>query len=421
LKRLLQDIKKYRWFLLVGFGVLVAGRWFYNRGKPERIMDLERLPQSIKDGTVYTLHRNPLNYEVTINAVSADNGSVKSLAKEDIAEWDVHNVAVHGDTIRYIRSYRPMERGTLRPSAAQPSGIGSPTPGAARARPAPRLPIIKTMPKGGGTPREFPIRPPSSTFEIVGDTMYWIDYKPDDVKQIKEGGENIEVHYPRSDVVLTPLGGGPERRFTDVALRSTRLMPVENAVYWSVTRPDVDGEVDVYRASPNDTKPAVLTHFKGNPPPTELAGRIYWIEVNNSEKPGAPPPEIVIVSAKSDGSDKQILYKLVTRRSDTGVLEWNVTQLNAYGGRLYALVSKSADRSLVVGKRPATLYQFIPGKSKELEKVYDFPEHVAMNNPFDNGYYYYTVVEERENMFDFTSSGLYLRRVPTLYRYHLPN
>ena len=38
----------------------------------------------------------------------------------------------------------------------------------------------------------------------------------------------------------------------------------------------------------------------------------------------------------------------------------------------------------------------------------------------DGGYYYYMVVEERESLFDFSSSGLYLRRVPVLYRYKLP-
>src|SRR5205823_6481260 len=110
-----------------------------------------------------------------------------------VTEWDVRNLTVQGNAIRYELFYRPLA-GNLRPPIPAPARAGPVTPPAARSRPAPRRPIIKTLPKAGGVPTEMPVQPPSNNFQIVGDNFCWIDYKPDEVKQVKENGEDVEVH-----------------------------------------------------------------------------------------------------------------------------------------------------------------------------------------------------------------------------------
>ena len=119
-----------------------------------------------------------------------------------------------------------------------------------------------------------------------------------------------------------------------------------------------------------------------------------------------------------DGTGKRIIFKRTSQTIATGQAAVTFSNLKEHNGYLYVLVGKTPDRTSADKSHPASLLRYKPGGPEELRTAYEFREHVVTTTFYDEDYYYYDVLEERENWFSF--SDIYIKRVPVLFRQRLP-
>ncbi len=417
MKRFREDIRKYRWIILASLGIFLLGRWAYSLGKPQPVMDLPTPAQLVHDGVVYLTVRDPYEEKVYIRAKSTSGGSLRTLATQYVTDAAIMSLTAVDDGIYYVVARRPGRRlGNNQPPVL--GGSARRLPKDSQVSAVARVPRLCKVPVNGGAITNLPVEFKGGAV-IAGDWLYWVDQRQDKppAVPVKEGETEIPV--PQSDIVMVPLRGGPERRISNAAIQRTRLQSNGHTVFWTQPQPGPDEKNYLYCVT--DGGPALhrIAGYSGAGVPVLVGGSIYWLEqVEDSGKNG-DTPESRVVTAKLDGNDTRVLFKKMTDRTPTGLPKWSFTRVSANKGFLYIVAAKAFDRTSSDRNHPATLLRYKPGGPEELQKVYDFSDHVALPTFFDGDDYYFTVLEERQNWFSL--SDLNITRVNVLFRYRLPD
>ena len=287
MKRLLQDIRKYRWVLLSCLGVFLVGRWAYSYGRPHAVMDLPSPVLDVHKGIVYVSVRDPESYRVDIKSSDGSGGSLRTLATEDTTEFEIRSFTATDDGLFYILAPRRMRPDPSRLPAAPNAGpvrnlLSMTNPRAARAS----VPRLRKIPLAGGAISDAPVQLRAGAV-IAGDSLYWVESRPDKVSA--EPGKSEEAPRPQSDIVMVPLKGGAERRLANVAFERTRLQVNGKGVFWIVRHQDANQTEDLYGVTGSDMQPIRVTDYQGAGLPSIVAGKLYWLgDVDGDPKTNTP-------------------------------------------------------------------------------------------------------------------------------------
>jgi hypothetical protein len=402
--------------ILAGLGVFLIGRWAYSLGKPQTVIDLPSPVQAVHNGRIYLTVRDSYSDNVYIRSVNSSGGSMRTLATQNISGAAITNLTATDDWVYYMLARRPGRQ----PSGNLPPMLGADALRAPRNSQSPvpmRLPRLCKVPTTGGPIAQVPVEIRGGAV-IAGDWLYWVDQRPDKAPAVPAKEGETEIGTPQSDIVMSPIRGGPERRIPNAAIQRTRLQTNGNTVFWTVPQPGPDEKSDLFCLTDGGPAHHRIAGYTGTGAPVLLDGSIYWLQQGEDTGKEGEAPESRVISAPLDGNGTRILFRKMTDKIPTGQPKWSFTRISVHKGYLYVLAAKAFDRTSSERSHPATLFRYKPGGPEDLQKVYDFTDHVALPTFFDGDDYYYTILEERQNWFSL--SDLYINRVNVLFRYHLP-
>jgi hypothetical protein len=431
-----------RWVLLAGCFLFFGARWLFLHGKPERLRDMPLpggAPLFIRGEQGYYLASEtslpPPKYKIlqriynttsllgvvgsksyTLRALPIYGGPEQIIAEDLRPNLIFHRIQITNDTLLYLayseKEIRPL---TWEKWGNLASGKKYKTTESlffSRAS-------LHALPLAGGVPvdilpgRQFTIA--ANTEEAVcltRDSVYWIEIDP---------GQK-PVASCASLKVMARNGGEPQTLMRGLSPYANLKVEANGAeTVWMFVPDGTDrfSARKIYRVSAADNRSQLFadnqtSSFSRNFFPATLQDRVYW--KRTVALPELPPIyQEEIHSAKADGSDQ--------RRDDSAVVSTNAflreaASFYAHKGALYTL------RYVQEKPRPnqsnRALLRVEPGSPGRIYEVFRFPRGAGAPL-FEGDYVYYTVDEERENIWDWSQEGLAPVLTRTLCRYRLPD
>jgi len=425
MKRLREDLQRYRWHLIAACAAFMLARWWILRGKPERLMDVPHELLAIRGGQVYWIEKDSKQENMVVVRASVSGGSRREIGREDIRGAEVRNATVTDTGIFYLLLRPPsgLTRNSPQSALGLPGGMLPPPGDVVPPRPnaSMRMPraTLRYLPLSRGGPQIARPDLQSASIAIVSNTLYWVEVQPNERARVADRAGRRAAPIPRSRLMAMPLQGGRPRTMATGLYPDTELYAGQEGVCWMMPPRSSPSRGDLCCLRAADAKPLVLRDYDGRPP-VESGGRLYWIERIYQGNPGLAISRLLrtnLVSMNADGSDRRTLLTLPT--SENTALAYS--RLAAHRGRLYVLIAEHITRANPTHNHRAVLYRLTQTSPPALETVYKFPQHSMAEHFFDEGYYYFTILEDRENVFDWSPSGLFVERTPVLYRYRLPD
>jgi hypothetical protein len=419
MQRLHDDIRQCRWLLLTLPLMFLVLRWWYLRGRPERIGDLRGgYGRMIYAGNVYWFDaRTP--GALVVRSRSLSGGEPVEVGRDVAHGAEFRPVAVTRTGIYYlVERLGPVPREKLS-SLRFASGPWLLSVRQGMFEPA-EFPVmwharLRRMPLRGGAVKEYPWpvdRMDTGQSErrrraaVLHDRIYWVCDRPaGTISRLYSGPQPRLIVGARADLLSAPVEGGePVCLARDLQPRGSVLASTQ-AVLLVVPRDAPDLRADIYRCA-GAGPPTVMRGFLGTFPLVDLEGRLYWVQETS-----IMPLRQDIMSMRPDGSDRRVHLRIdpdqtvgpVGRLATDGRYLYFVrTEPSKNGGLRHAfcrLDPRSADR--------VQLITYLPGG------------HSPMT--FDGQAAYFTEIEERDGWLDWTATGLNMNYVPVLYRIRLPS
>lgn len=272
------------------------------------------------------------------------------------------------------------------------------------------------VPLEGGPAHQFPVVIPGEHRVVIGRECFWIRGQPDRLEPVLHPDRFHRFRsIPRSEVVATPLEGGPTRVLASRVPWGTDLQAAGGYLLWLSEQAGSSYPV-LHSYRPGDSRVTVLRRFPSTEVPEVHDGRFYWMA---GRIPGLPTPSpgepTGLVSARPDGSDRRVIVDIDAEPS----LQTPARVLGGNQGSLYCTfqtLSRFRGRPAMV----PVLCRIRAGHNGPLERVKELPPETQILS-FDGHYCYFVVAEHPENWFDWSREGVGVQNVRVLYRCRLPD
>jgi hypothetical protein len=268
---------------------------------------------------------------------------------------------------------------------------------------------FRAVPVSGGEPRDL-VTLQTDNVKLVGRYAFWIRSVPDEETLVTRGDEEWMEQVGSSELYLTNLTTGAEKRIDGGLPAGTTLTRGESGVFWARLRPYPDTSRDLFYCSAATGRVLPLGQLRKGVAaawPVELSETLYWFVVGNGL-------DDRLMAADLDGGNVRPISGLADLRL-SGVPGRN---LGVYHGSLFCLVRDISRRPLE--RAPVLLTRIQPARPNPFEVVRKLPPQ-SENFNFDDGYLYYDCVEaERGLIQSLTGDDAGGRLVNPLYRIPLP-
>jgi hypothetical protein len=442
-------IHRYHRILFAGCAVFFLARWAFQQTRIERLMDLPADDLiTIRDGSVYFRVRYPqdvrraepdpagkrepavmrwefVSTPFTVRTTPVTGGRRRLLGEDKrramyyvaprITENGIAYLAYNGEQTRMLRA-RLSAPGIQRRSDGRLTYVQA---------------QLYTVPFSGGPPvaaaPDLTLRtvlhpafmlPP---YVVIGDTLLWLEADLDANLVPRNARRNAQGSITDAPLRLlkVPLRGGTPQVIVAGLPKETGLHATTEAVWWMVPGKTEGSGPDIYRLSIHEERPqCVLKNAVNREFPLEAGGRIYWRRDKSSDPEWRSGAALLasldseIVSAAPDGSDGHVVYA-------DAESPFPLT-LYAHAGKLYFSQVEKTARNRADSSLRTVLYRLEPGSPSRKKRVMALPRDGILSR-FDGDYVYFTLVEQRENVFDWSREGLLPTFVPVLYRCRLPD
>lgn len=333
------------------------------------------------------------------------------------------------------------------PVAARPYLLYLSELGSASTGSAPHLhAILRTLrrqPLAGGPPVD--IRAGVSTgFVTAAGFCYWVEKRSGPAPSSPElrigtaagMGKRPAILRPSACRLLScPISGGAVRVIARIP-QDSRLYPGNKGIYWTLGSANSSARQDLAYASADGNCERLIPDYTGNTGPLELRNRLYWIEDRPEGQPpdpnpdggdsqtvtvkssgvSAPPPHPSprqrIISVLPDGSQRIVVLDQSGKEKDRLLVG-----LGEHSGKLYFWSVPRASSGNDQQNTPV-LCRIAPETRGSYTRVAPLPRAEGPGC-FDGSYFYYAATENRENWWDWSSSGLTTRVVSRVFRLRL--
>lgn len=272
------------------------------------------------------------------------------------------------------------------------------------------------VPLDGGPVHPLPLVVPTDRPVVIGRECFWIRGQPDRLEIVSHSDRSRTFRsIPRSELVVTPLEGGPTRVIASGVFQGTFLQARGGYLLWTGQGGSGGRVLCSYR--PGDSGVTVLHRFSGSEVPEVHDGRFYWMVDRHpgSPVPGSPDPA-GLISALPDGSERRVVIDMDTDPS----LQQPARLLGPHRRSLYGIfVTPARSRSSGGTALVLMLCRILPGHPTPVEKLKELPVQTG-TALLDGDYCYFEVLEHHEDWWDWSQNGLSGKDIRVLYRCRLP-
>lgn len=408
-----------------GMALFFAARWVFQQGRPERLRDLSldlNPPLAIRREQLLTSDlesfrplplKHPTNkLRVGINgtdvvrmqSLPVKTGSLHVIGEDRRRGFIFQRLQLTSETLYYLAF--PVAQAKVRTWKYKAPGSKTEFSNALSVAPASLMSLSLT----GGAPVEvlpgIPLMVSGITQRavgVVGENVYWIEI--DIARQPLQACADLKMINRKTRSVQTLLSGISPHSFLMVEENNTDTV-------WVNVPAGPDGNsrgVDVYRIAVADNQPRLFIQNSENYyfRPVTYRGRVYWVRSLFSSATTRLHTE-EIWSAALDGSDQKVICSTNSSQSATTLY---VDRTGLYKDGLTSEPARPNRSNRVLTR----LSPEAPNRSVE---VLRFPLKAGQSF-FDGGYVYFTEEEERENMWDWSPSGLRPASARVLNRFRL--
>lgn len=468
MKRLREDLHRCRFLLPCALAAVLLMRWVVMLGRPERLMELPlgALNQwvGVTHGKMVTFGVGPNGSDLIAHTRAVDTGNQRLLVRHPSADSDIG--AFIAEPYLYFVNVCYRSGGLAGEKVESRSGLHSPkfsltTPLAttplkqtennrpsvlgilsfgSRSRYADRIrTTLHRIPLAGGMQEEVRLdttkKPPVFTnLAVARDRIFWTRRRPlthgeavgltRKPNQPNQPNQTNAAPFPSAyyELMTTPGSGGQAVRLYGGIYQIARLIPSTDGVFWRVVRLDPGAPSDLVCVSASPLKVSVHKDVLVDPASILVShrGRIYWIDEPSGSGSGLGGTDFAsrrdLVSANPDGTDMRVVLSLSTNAAAT----YRLTRLYAYDGRMYGTLWEEGPTGTRGVNYRHYLCEIDPQREPIIKKLTSLPRRLAERGVFDQGYYYFIVNEQQENLFDwYEEEGARPDRF-FLYRWKLP-
>ncbi len=420
-QRLRDGLRRHVALLLaIAIGCFLA-RWLYLRGKPEYLGDL---PNNIAGGFSTIKHAKLIweGQDRGLNVLytrAVTGGATHILGRITLPSESTSSYLAAEDTDVYcIRELTPrtvfhtqeIRHGDQREIRTRTTSVGKYSI------------IVQRIPLAGGPTqtisRSLPLPPQLAPVDLAlaGNAVYWLSKRSQQQIPIQVGFKKLFTLLIYYDLMAAPLNGGPVQKVRLDRPVLNALQTGDNAVYCQIQSRPGEVQNDLYRYHAGDAGPQLLRGYGRLESPIELNGRLYGIVFGDHREDAKGA---AIVSAGLDASDWRVGAKL----SAYPELNRSAMRLALHRGKLYLIGSRTETSGTA---ERMMLFRVHLERDGALEKLCTFPPgrregFLLSEGVFDGKDFYLAINEHRENVFDWSVTGLSGTEAPALYRYHLPD
>jgi len=437
MKRLREDLHRYRFLLPCALAAVMLLRWAAMRGRPERIMELALSPNTqwvgVADGSSIVFGISGNGTDLVAYSRRLDGSGQRLLVRHPSSESEIGafiagrylyyinvwyaerhatDTTAKADALPYLRRFSPSVPPSMPGGeVAKPGVLGLLAQGT-RGRFSDRVrTTLHRVPLSGGPPEEIRLdtsgpNPVFANLCVVNDCIFWTRRreltKAELTKAARSGRASGGDPFPPAwhELFVTPASGGRATRLHAGIFQYARLIPSTDGAYWRVVESGRRATTDLVHASA-ETRTATVrkdTPFDAASLPVVCNGRVYWINDVNGGGFGmfANVSRRDLVSARPDGSDIRVVAGNQPEKEAIPVL----TKLYVYRDRLYGTLLEERSTGSESGRYRHFLCEIQPDRDQPITKLTPLPRRMAERGVFDDGYYYFVVNERSESLFD---------------------
>jgi hypothetical protein len=444
MKKLREDINRYRWFILGVCAISLVLRWWGMRGQPQRLMEIsDRGSYAIHNGELYRLVREG-PADVVLLSMPVEGGKAREIFRERLPGATVGYLDVTDAGITYrvtreltppawlveqAKKYRPPAPRKLPPprlgiamgTAMQPGGPGwQPT----------EFSEVHIVPLQGGKTRVIPEQdatrkglPPSvESVMPVGRTLYWIEKRVTGGRMVGPvpAERHLQLDWQWAIRGAPAKGGETHTAVPEIPVGTTTLRPGETGLFWTAPIPKRGTDYGIFYLPEGGSTPRLVRSYH-NESMDEEGRASMWSVSDLVEYDGRIVYSESVMESGVGGRGIMTRHALATCRLDGT----DYRQLRPPRGETHYPYALQVHRGKILGVMP----KLQPGKaaafgvaalniSNTLSTTTAATSQLAGNLvTYDGPYAYISVLEEHDKgWFDWSQSGLAVRVTQTLYR-----